>query len=35
MDLQKNYDIAIVGYGPTGVTLANLLIKMGLEVLVI
>lgn len=35
MDLKQHYDVAIVGYGPTGVTLANLLIKLGLEVLVI
>lgn len=35
MDFQNNYDVALVGYGPTGVTLANLLIKLGLSVLVI
>lgn len=35
MEHSKHYDIAIVGYGPTGVTLANLLLKQGLSVLVI
>lgn len=35
MENTKHYDIAIVGYGPTGVTLANLLLKLGLNVLVI
>ncbi len=35
MDNSKHYDVAIVGYGPTGVTLANLLVKLGLKVLVI
>lgn len=35
MDKTKHYDVAIVGYGPTGVTLANLLLKLGLKVLVI
>lgn len=35
MELKQHYDVAIVGYGPTGVTLANLLVKQGLKVLVI
>ncbi|MBK0062446.1 MULTISPECIES: bifunctional 3-(3-hydroxy-phenyl)propionate/3-hydroxycinnamic acid hydroxylase [unclassified Acinetobacter] len=35
MELKQHYDIAIVGYGPTGVTLANLLVKQGLSVLVL
>lgn len=35
MELKQNYDVAIIGYGPTGVTLANLLVKQGLSVLVI
>ncbi|SPL70742.1 bifunctional 3-(3-hydroxy-phenyl)propionate/3-hydroxycinnamic acid hydroxylase [Acinetobacter stercoris] len=35
MEHSKHYDIAVVGYGPTGVTLANLLLKQGLSVLVI
>ena len=35
MELKSHYDVAIVGYGPTGVTLANLLVKLGLDVLVI
>lgn len=35
MDFQNNYDVALVGYGPTGATLANLLIKLNLKVLVI
>lgn len=35
MNKDKKYDVAIVGYGPTGVTLANLLIKLKLNVLVI
>jgi 3-(3-hydroxy-phenyl)propionate hydroxylase len=29
------YDIAVIGYGPTGATAANLLGQMGLKVLVI
>lgn len=29
------FDVAIVGYGPTGATLANLLAKQGLQILVI
>ncbi|MFE4499738.1 bifunctional 3-(3-hydroxy-phenyl)propionate/3-hydroxycinnamic acid hydroxylase [Rhodococcus sp. NPDC056743] len=33
--LPPQYDIAIIGYGPTGVTAANLLGKQGLEVLVV
>jgi len=35
MDNAKHYDVAIVGYGPTGVTLANLLLKLNLKILVI
>ena len=35
MELKQQYDVLIVGYGPTGVTLANLLIKLGLDVLVV
>lgn len=35
MESKQHYDVAIVGYGPTGVTLANLLVKKGLTVLVI
>ena len=35
MELKQNYDVAIVGYGPTGATLANLLVKQGLKVLVL
>lgn len=35
MELKQNYDVAIVGYGPTGVTLANLLVQQGLSVLVV
>lgn len=35
MQSTQEYDIAIVGYGPTGVTLANLLVQQGLKVLVI
>ena len=31
----SNYDVAIVGYGPTGATAANLLGQLGLRVLVI
>lgn len=31
----SNYDVAIIGYGPTGATAANLLGRMGLKVLVI
>ena len=29
------FDIAVVGYGPTGATLASLLVREGLSVLVI
>ena len=32
---QTTYDVAIVGYGPTGVTAANLLGQLGLKVVVI
>jgi 3-(3-hydroxy-phenyl)propionate hydroxylase len=32
---QSTYDVAIVGYGPTGATAANLLGQMGLKVVVI
>ena len=32
---QKTYDVAIVGYGPVGVTAANLLGQMGLNVVVV
>ena len=32
---QNNYDVAIVGYGPVGVTAANLLGQMGLNVVVV
>lgn len=35
MELKQSYDVAIVGYGPTGVTLANLLVQQGLSVLVV
>lgn len=35
MELKQHYDVAIVGYGPTGVTLANLLVQQGLKVLVV
>ncbi|MDJ0853118.1 MAG: FAD-dependent monooxygenase, partial [Myxococcota bacterium] len=35
MSDQTTYDVAIVGYGPTGVTAANLLGGMGLRVLVV
>ena len=35
MELKQYYDVAIVGYGPTGVTLANLLVQQGLKVLVV
>ena len=31
----KNFDICIVGYGPTGATLANLIAQCGLSVVVI
>ncbi|MCU1593263.1 MAG: FAD-dependent oxidoreductase [Frankiales bacterium] len=33
--MEETYDVAIVGYGPTGVTAANLLGKAGLRVLVL
>jgi 3-(3-hydroxy-phenyl)propionate hydroxylase len=33
--VSDNYDVAIVGYGPTGATAANLLGKLGLRVLVV
>ena len=32
---QTTYDVAIVGYGPVGVTAANLLGQMGLKVVVV
>jgi len=32
---QKNYDVAIVGYGPVGCTAANLLGQLGLNVVVV
>jgi len=32
---QSTYDVAIVGYGPVGVTAANLLGQMGLKVVVV
>ena len=32
---QMTYDVAIVGYGPVGVTAANLLGQMGLNVVVV
>ena len=32
---QPTYDVAIIGYGPTGATLANLLASQGLQVLVL
>ena len=32
---QSTYDVAIVGYGPTGAAAANLLGQMGLKVVVI
>ena len=32
---QTTYDVAIVGYGPVGVTAANLLGQMGLNVVVV
>ncbi len=32
--MQSNYDVAIIGYGPTGATLANLLGQYGLSVVV-
>src|SRR5579859_2259227 len=35
MTSQHPYDVAIVGYGPTGVTAANLLGAMGLRVVVL
>ena len=34
MTLQSHYDVAIIGYGPTGATLANLLGQLGLSVAV-
>ena len=33
--MSNKFDVAIVGYGPTGATLANLLGQYGLQVLVI
>ncbi|MGO4618268.1 FAD-dependent monooxygenase, partial [Nocardia sp. 2TAF39] len=35
MTVQHSYDVAIVGYGPAGVTAANFLGQLGLEVVVI
>lgn len=35
MTVQHSYDVAIVGYGPSGVTAANFLGRLGLEVVVI
>lgn len=35
MSEQSTYDVAIVGYGPVGVTAANLLGQMGLKVVVV
>ena len=35
MSEQPEYDIAIIGYGPTGVTAANLLGQRGLSVVVL
>ncbi|CAJ1497820.1 bifunctional 3-(3-hydroxy-phenyl)propionate/3-hydroxycinnamic acid hydroxylase [[Mycobacterium] kokjensenii] len=32
---EKTYDVAIIGYGPTGATAANLLGQLGLDVLVV
>ena len=31
----KHYDVAVIGFGPTGAVLANLLAICGLQVLVI
>lgn len=35
MNEQATYDVAVIGYGPTGATAANLLGRMGLSVVVI
>src|SRR6478609_11348193 len=35
MSTPDTYDVAVIGYGPTGATAANLLGQMGLKVLVI
>jgi 3-(3-hydroxy-phenyl)propionate hydroxylase len=35
MSTRDTYDVAVIGYGPTGATAANLLGQMGLKVLVI
>ncbi|MUL68121.1 FAD-binding monooxygenase [Mycobacterium sp. CBMA 234] len=35
MNVQDTYDVAVIGYGPTGATAANLLGQLGLKVVVI
>ncbi|MEW2483505.1 bifunctional 3-(3-hydroxy-phenyl)propionate/3-hydroxycinnamic acid hydroxylase [Mycobacterium sp. NPDC049093] len=35
MNIQDTYDVAVIGYGPTGATAANLLGRLGLTVVVI
>ncbi|MDR3663890.1 MAG: bifunctional 3-(3-hydroxy-phenyl)propionate/3-hydroxycinnamic acid hydroxylase [Mycobacterium sp.] len=35
MNTQDTYDVAVIGYGPTGATAANLLGQLGLKVLVV
>jgi 3-(3-hydroxy-phenyl)propionate hydroxylase len=35
MSTTDAYDVAVIGYGPTGATAANLLGQLGLKVLVV